>query len=101
MTESSIEMAVLLFETVHDSLRTEDILERTGLAYRAIVKPRELGSDCGVAIRIQFADIPFFLDLIRDRAIRLKGIYHQVNGEWHVVDQLSAGPQTPVNTSPE
>ncbi len=75
-------MAVVLFESVHDSLRAEDILERARLTYRAIVKPRELGSDCGVAIRLKIEDIPFFMDLVSDRSIQVKGIFHQVDGEW-------------------
>ena len=42
----------LLFDTIHDVLRAEKALKRRGLAIELVPVPRNLSSDCGMAIRI-------------------------------------------------
>ncbi len=42
---------VVLFHTTTSALRSEKILKGTGLEVKLIPTPRELSSDCGIALR--------------------------------------------------
>ena len=42
----------LVFHTIHDVLRAEKIMKERGAAYELVPVPRNLSSDCGMAIRL-------------------------------------------------
>jgi len=42
----------LLFHTIHDVLRAEKIMKERSAAYELVPVPRNLSSDCGMAIRL-------------------------------------------------
>lgn len=44
---------VLTFESIHKVLKAEKLLKRAGLGYEIVPTPREISSDCGMAIRVQ------------------------------------------------
>lgn len=70
---------VLLFHTTTSALRAEKILQKDGLTVKLIPTPRELSSDCGIALRFDWVD--------RERvagALTQAGVEHEVyplNGE--------------------
>lgn len=47
---------VVLFHTTTSALRAEKILQKAGLKVKLIPTPRELSSDCGIALRFEFSD---------------------------------------------
>lgn len=47
---------VVLFHTTTSALRAEKILQKAGLLVKLIPTPRELSSDCGMALRFELAD---------------------------------------------
>ena len=47
---------VLLFHTTTSALRAEKILQKDGLTVKLIPTPRELSSDCGIALRFEWKD---------------------------------------------
>ncbi|HAE58052.1 MAG TPA: hypothetical protein DCG54_00705 [Anaerolineae bacterium] len=47
---------VVLFHTTTSALRAEKILQKIGLTVKLIPTPRELSSDCGIALRFQLTD---------------------------------------------
>jgi len=47
---------VVLFHTTTSALRAEKILQKAGLAVKLIPTPRELSSDCGIALRFELSD---------------------------------------------
>ena len=47
---------VVLFHTTSSALRAEKILQREGLIIKLIPTPRELSSDCGIALRFEWND---------------------------------------------
>ncbi len=47
---------VVLFHTTTSALRAEKILQKAGLTVKLIPTPRELSSDCGIALRLELSD---------------------------------------------
>jgi hypothetical protein len=47
---------VVLFHTTTSALRAEKILQKNGLTVKLIPTPRELSSDCGIALRFEWDD---------------------------------------------
>lgn len=47
---------VVLFHTTTSALRAEKILQKDGLTVKLIPTPRELSSDCGIALRFDWDD---------------------------------------------
>ena len=47
---------VVLFHTTSSALRAEKILQKAGLVVKLIPTPRELSSDCGIALRFGWPD---------------------------------------------
>ncbi len=47
---------VVLFHTTTSALRAEKILQKAGLSVKLIPTPRELSSDCGMALRFELPD---------------------------------------------
>jgi len=48
---------VLLFTTIHDVMRAEKLLKQAALWRDLIPTPRQLSSDCGMALELRAADL--------------------------------------------
>jgi hypothetical protein len=49
------EHGVVLFHTSSSAMQAEAVLAKAGLSVRMIPTPRELSSDCGLALRFEWA----------------------------------------------
>lgn len=49
---------IVLFHTTTAALRAEKILQKGGLTVKLVPTPRELSSDCGIALRFSPVDEP-------------------------------------------
>jgi len=49
---------IVLFHTTTSALRAEKILQKASLTVRLVPTPRELSSDCGIALRFSPVDEP-------------------------------------------
>ncbi len=47
---------VVLFHTTSAALRAEKILTKASLKVKLVPTPRELSSDCGIALRFEWTD---------------------------------------------
>jgi hypothetical protein len=47
---------IVLFHTTTSALRAEKILQKAGLSVKLVPTPRELSSDCGIALRFELPD---------------------------------------------
>ena len=48
---------VILFHTTYSALRAEKLLGGAGFKVKLIPPPREFSSDCGVSLRIEWAEV--------------------------------------------
>ncbi len=51
------EYGVVLFHTTSAALRAEKVAQRAGLTVKLIPTPRELSSDCGMALRFLWSQV--------------------------------------------
>lgn len=72
---------VVLFHTTSAALRAEKLLQRAGLTVKLIPTPREFSSDCGMALRFDWA-----------RVEQVQGTLHAAQVEIASVRQLSPPP---------
>lgn len=84
MTEPSQVLA--LFSSIHETLKMEDRLDAAKIPFRSVVKPRKLGTDCGIGISLDESRIPELRTIVQDAKARLIGIYRRNGDEYHLVD---------------
>ncbi len=67
---------VVLFHTTTAALRAEKVAQKAGLKVKLIPTPRELSSDCGIALRFALEARETVEQLLEDAG---------VEGEFHIV----------------
>lgn len=67
---------VVLFHTTTAALRAEKVAQKAGLKVKLIPTPRELSSDCGIALRFELEDCQILEHLLEDAG---------VDGEIHTI----------------
>ncbi|MCX7702546.1 MAG: DUF3343 domain-containing protein [Planctomycetota bacterium] len=68
------EFCVLLFSSVHYVFRAEKALREAGIRVETITAPRELTSDCGVALLLKQTDSERALSLLKENKIPLVSV---------------------------
>ncbi|MBN1297136.1 DUF3343 domain-containing protein [bacterium] len=76
------EHVVLLMQSVHQHMVLEEILDRLKIRYRTVVKPRQLGSDCGMAMRIDTADLDRIRQICEHEKLLVFGVFFLVDNRW-------------------
>jgi hypothetical protein len=66
---------VVLFPSVSHCMRAESLLQAAGLACKLIPVPRELSSDCGVALRFAWPDRGKVRTVLEAAGLDAEGIY--------------------------
>lgn len=66
--------AVVLFHTTSAAIRAEKMLKQAGLAVRLIPTPRQFSSDCGIALRFDWAETPRAQALLEEAAVDTAGV---------------------------
>lgn len=49
---------LLTFDSIHDVIRAEKILLKTGIACELVPTPRHISSDCGMSVECAEVDLP-------------------------------------------
>lgn len=73
---------IILMSTVHQHMTMEERMERFRIPYRTVVKPRQLGTDCGMALRTSSDNIPRVREIAQVNELEIHGIYIQTKGNW-------------------
>jgi len=79
---SEPEQVIVLMESVHQHMALEENLDRIGLPYRTVVKPRQLGSDCGMALRIDSRQLERLKTVSREAELSIHGIFYKEGMKW-------------------
>ena len=66
---------VLLFESVHQVMRVEKLLRRKGFSIDLIPVPREISSDCGIAVELPWEERREVFLLCEENGISILGFY--------------------------
>lgn len=73
MTNS--EYTVILVHSTSHAVRAEKVLHQAGIQCKLIPVPRHLSSDCGVCVRIEWADREAALKVLEAARVELEGIH--------------------------
>ena len=71
---------VVLFHTSSSALRAEKTLRRAGLAIKMIPTPRELSSDCGLALGFRWQESERVRTLLGAASVETAGIHPLQDG---------------------
>lgn len=66
---------VLLFSSVHQVMRTEKLLKEKGIEVDLIPVPRDISSDCGIAVELSRESEEKALLILRENKISLPECY--------------------------
>ena len=66
---------VVLFHSTAHALRAETVLQRVGLRVKMIPTPRQLSSDCGLALRFEPADEERLVSILAENMVPTNGIH--------------------------
>lgn len=66
---------VFVFESIHRVMKAEKLLKREGIKIDLIPVPREISSDCGVAIEVSVDSEPVALCILGEHRISVAECY--------------------------
>jgi hypothetical protein len=69
------EFLVITFKSTHFALKTEKILKDLNYSFKLIPTPRNISSNCGLAIRIKKIDKEEILNILRSEEVEIEGFY--------------------------
>jgi N-acyl-L-homoserine lactone synthetase len=69
------EYRVVLFHSTAHALRAEKVLERAGFKIKMIPTPRQISSDCGMALRFDPADEEKVAATLKEYGVPTNGIH--------------------------
>lgn len=69
---------VILF-SIHFVLKAENLCKKSAIAHDIIPVPREISSDCGMALEFSQADQEKVLNLLRRASLPIAGLYLRCN----------------------
>ncbi len=69
--------AVFTFDSTHNALEGERILQAQGFAVKMMALPASLGHGCGLCLRVPFEDWPKAQEKLTTESVEFKGIYRQ------------------------
>ena len=69
---------ILVFESIHDVVKAEKTLKRTGIWCDLVPTPREISSDCGMSVECRTGDMARLEDLQKEGLLCWEEIHSQV-----------------------
>jgi len=66
---------VVLFHTNSAAMRAEKTLKKSALAIKLIPTPRDLSSDCGIALRFNWDQVEYVETLLDTARVEIAGIH--------------------------
>mgnify|MGYP001317141159 CR=1 FL=1 len=86
MAETAEEI-ILVFKTTHQTLTVEKGLKEARIRLRTMVKPRNISSECALALSIRNADRERVRQLCKEKGWRPIGCYRQEeDGSWRALE---------------
>ncbi len=82
---------VLLFDSIHYCLAAERAFGVRGVWCDVVPVPRDLSSDCGMAVEFRRADIDAVRDMCARGAVQPKAVYRRTSDGHEVAEELARG----------
>ncbi len=66
---------VFVLYSIHNVMKAEKILKQRGIAFDTIPVPKEISSDCGMALMVARHDRGSITRILEEHGLDIKGIY--------------------------
>jgi N-acyl-L-homoserine lactone synthetase len=70
-----VQYSVALFDSTSHVMRSEKLLGQAGVRVKMIPTPRQISSDCGVALRFDREEADRVETILSENRVPLKGVY--------------------------
>jgi hypothetical protein len=70
-----VEYDVVLFHSTAHAIRAEAVLEDAAVQIKLIPTPRQLSSDCGIALRFDRVQRAHVTSILQDKRVPINGIH--------------------------
>ena len=77
---------LFVFESVHQVMKAEKLLKGQGIKIDLIPMPREISSDCGVAIELPPGSKEEAMDFLKEHRLSLSACYTKRHGNYEKED---------------
>ncbi len=67
---------VITFLTVHQALKAEKVLLENGFAITMVPVPREISSDCGVALKFKCGEEEKVKEVLKSSMVKIEAFHH-------------------------
>ena len=72
---------LIAFDSVHQAIRTEQLLLKAGVQVELIPTPREISASCGQSVRFPAVSTADVMALLERKKIAFRGIYSVEEGQ--------------------
>ena len=80
-------MTVFVFHSIHDVMKAEKSLKSSGIPIDIIPVPKQVSSDCGMAISLEEEYKIRVQDILVEHNIEIKGVYKRLSSNEWVIDE--------------
>ena len=80
---------VLLFDSIHYCLAAERAFKSRGVWCDVVPVPRDLSSDCGMAVEFRRADLDAVRDMCAGGAVQPKAVYRRTADGHEIAEELA------------
>ena len=77
---------IILFDSIHYVLAAERVLKERKVWCDLVPTPRELSSDCGMAVEFRACDLDAVRAVLADRRVNAQAVYMSVEGGRKVIE---------------
>lgn len=76
---------ILVFSSTHYAVRAEKIIRQNKIDFEVIPAPREISSDCGMALKFNRKDLAELHKIIENASIKIENIYSKEQNQWNMI----------------
>jgi hypothetical protein len=73
--KSNMSQGVILFSSIHFALQAEKMVKGQGFSIDLIPVPRQLSSDCGICMLIQWEEREKLYSLLEEGGVKIEGVH--------------------------
>ena len=79
---------VIICRSIHDVMKSEQLLLDNDIANDLIPVPREISSNCGMAIEVATTALAEVLSILRQRQVNIHSVYRQDSGKYRIAEGI-------------
>jgi len=70
-----VQYSVALFDSTSQVMRGEKLLGQAGVRVKMIPTPRQISSDCGLALRFDREEVERVVTILSENSVPVRGVY--------------------------